>query len=159
MMKRWLRGKQALNQLVDGAVALTGSRFESVTICDGHSSPGIANKSSLLQSARRYRYASALNTQHHCEEFVCDREAVGSCAVMRYQKPTAAALFQRVQSVAGSRLRDLADHQMVIPVKNELKASVSPHFGTEDFGAATKRGAGYLDNAFKGCALNAEKSG
>ena len=52
MSKRWLRAKQSINQLVDSAVALTGSRFESVAIRDGHTSPGIANKPSLLQGIR-----------------------------------------------------------------------------------------------------------
>jgi hypothetical protein len=39
------------------------------------------------------------------------------------------------------------------------EASAAPHLGPEDIWGATKGVAGDLDNAFKGCAIDAEKSG
>jgi hypothetical protein len=138
--------------------AFAGSRFETDAIRYRHMSPVIANKTNLLQALCRNGDASALHTQHRREKLVCQEEAVRSGTIMRDQKPTAAALLKGVQTVASGRLRDLANNQVIVPVKQVSEVLVLAQLGLEDIEAATQCVARQLYNTFKGCTVNTEQS-
>ena len=58
-----------------------------------------------LQRAGCDGYALSSHTQHHGKELLGERELTGLHSIMRQQEPPATPLFERMKSIAGSRLR------------------------------------------------------
>ena len=67
-----------------------------------------------FQNARRQRHATAPGTEHHAEKFLGEQEFLRLYAVMRHQKPTAAALLDGMEMIACRHLRGLIEHRVDI---------------------------------------------
>ena len=151
-------GEQLVVLLAHPFVAFAGCRFEPLSIRDRNAASAIVYQAGLLQVVGPDRYAGALNAEYHREEFVSEQKGIGSRAIVRDQKPAAAALQKRVQTVAGCGLRELGDDRLDEPLQQLPERLAFSHFSAEDVGCDAKRvSRGDLDGS--ACVIDGGASG
>ncbi len=117
-------GKDPIELILDDAIALAGSPFESVAIEHCHAAVPIADQRVLLERSRGDAGAWLAHPEHHGEKSLSHRKLVAFGAVMARQQPAGATLLQHMKPIAGRRLRDRAQHRLDVAAAS---AARRPH--------------------------------
>jgi hypothetical protein len=131
---------------VDGAIAFTGSFFQSFAILNVNDSARIGNEPSLLQDAGGDGDAGAAGGQHVGQKFLSERYDVTAKAILGHQQPPAETLFDFMQAVARGDLGSLQRKFLRKAVQADGKFWIFLKRGDQLFSAYPEPGARYLHN-------------
>src|SRR4029453_2835832 len=92
-------------------VALARRRLEAGAIDDRDSPARVFDQPRFLERRAGEAHRWTANAEHLSEEILLERELVRVQPIARRQEPPAHPLFERVQSIAGSRLRQCRDER------------------------------------------------
>jgi len=98
---------QTAVEVLDGFVAFAGGGFQRFPVLDFHSAAQVLDGAGLLKNAGRKADAGTPSPQHLGQEFMRDGEKFRVYAVLAHEQPAREALFDFVQAIACSNLRDL----------------------------------------------------
>src|SRR5260370_10072628 len=137
-------GKDSIELILDDAIALAGSRFESVAIEHCHAAVPIADQRVLLERWRGDAGGWLAQPEDHGEKSLSHRKLVAFGAVMAGQQPAGATLLQHMKPIAGRRLRDRAQHRLDVAQQQLLQRAVRMHRPAQRGRTHPKRSAGQL---------------
>src|ERR1051326_2871909 len=86
-------------------VALAGRRFEALAVEDPDVPATISDEPGAMEFPEGRRDPGAADAEHGGHEFMRHRYDIRSGAVVRHQQPAGAALFHRMEAIAGGSLR------------------------------------------------------
>ena len=108
-------------------IALTGILLKAGAVKDVDIAASVFNQSGALQICGRQGHTRTLNTQHHGQEFLRERELIASHAISGAEQPAGTSLFKRMEEIARSRLRHLIEKRMRVMQHGPAQWFISPH--------------------------------
>ncbi len=93
--------------MLNDAVALTGDRFQALTIQDFHGTAQVLDQARILQNAGRQADAGTPGAQHLREKVVGEWQELRVEAVLTHKEPARQTLIDSMQPVAGGQLGHL----------------------------------------------------
>jgi hypothetical protein len=90
-----MRAGYVFQQVRRGPIALARRGFELLAINDCDVATVIGDQAGLLQGAGDHSHGRPACSEHHCDEFLRQREVVAPDAVVRHQQPTREPLLDR----------------------------------------------------------------
>src|SRR5207253_10646207 len=110
-------GKQSLEFFLDAPIALADSSFQSAAVQNLNLTAMIMDQPSLLKELQYLGHARAPDPKHVGQKLMGEGKLVARGSIGALQEPTAAALGQGMQAVAGRRLHDLLQKGIYIEEK------------------------------------------
>jgi hypothetical protein len=112
-------GKHLIGAVSDDRVAFTRDVFERRAIQDLDMTAAVADQTGALQQARGNGHGGAPHAQHPTEKSLRQRDHVAVHAIVALQQPTAEPGLQLMEHIAGNRLLNLRQQQIVV-AHNEI---------------------------------------
>ena len=94
--------------LLDGAVALTGNRFERLSIKNADLTSCVSNKAGFFKRPKQNRYPASTHAQHRGDKRMGYRQHTAIDTIVEDQQPSREPMLQGMVAVSGCRLGDLA---------------------------------------------------
>src|SRR6185295_3408961 len=110
--------------LSNDPIALTRDALQSGSVGNPDFTAGHLDESCFLKQACSHRDAGSSSTEKASHHVMSNRETIGVCRIVCYQKPTTQPLLQGVKAVAYAALRNLNEDGVGIAEQRIVEAPV-----------------------------------